>query len=235
MNENEHDRRDEIAAYALGALPPAEASELERHLAGCQRCREHLRWLAPAVHTLSEGVERREPPPALRERLMAEIRADAAPSRADAGRPGAPGWLARLSGGSLGWKPAAALAAVALALVAFAGYEAGSGGDSGPAATTVSVGKAPGVVATVVSEGGGGTLRLVNVEALPHGKVLEAWVERDGQIEAVPALFAPDSAGRASTTIAEMEGVDTVMVTAEPQGGSAAPSGVPIVTLSMRQ
>ncbi|HET7573864.1 MAG TPA: anti-sigma factor [Solirubrobacterales bacterium] len=237
MNEHEHrhDRRDDVAAYALGALPPAEAAELERHLADCERCREQLRWLEPAVDTLPEGVERREPPPALRERLMAEVRADAASQAGRARRGETTGWISRLRAGELGWKPAAALAAAALALVALAGYEVGGGGDSGPATTTVSAGQAPGVVATVVSEGDSGTLRLANVEALPQGKVLEAWVERDGRVEAVPALFAPDRTGRASTTIADMDGVETVMVTEEPQGGSAAPTGEPIVALSMRQ
>ena len=75
---NDHeDRRDDLAAYALGALDTAEAIELERHLEGCERCQEHLRWLDPALGALSESVERVEPPRELRERLMTEVRADA--------------------------------------------------------------------------------------------------------------------------------------------------------------
>ncbi len=30
------DRHDDLAAYALGALPPGEAAALEQHLAGCE-------------------------------------------------------------------------------------------------------------------------------------------------------------------------------------------------------
>jgi anti-sigma factor RsiW len=43
MNETGHDRRDDIAAYLLGALEPGEAAELERHVAGCAECEDELR------------------------------------------------------------------------------------------------------------------------------------------------------------------------------------------------
>ena len=60
MSETEHERwSDDVAAYLLGALEPGEAAELERHLAGCERCRAELRWLRPAVELLPETVERR--------------------------------------------------------------------------------------------------------------------------------------------------------------------------------
>ena len=41
-----------------GALEPGEAAELERHVEGCERCREEIRWLTPAVNALPESVER---------------------------------------------------------------------------------------------------------------------------------------------------------------------------------
>ena len=44
--------RDDLAAYALGALDEREAGAIEDHLDGCERCRERLRWLAPAVDLL---------------------------------------------------------------------------------------------------------------------------------------------------------------------------------------
>ena len=65
--------------------------------------------------------------------------------------------------------------------------------------------------------------------------MLEAWVERDGKVEAVPALFVPDRHGEAETTIEDMTGVETVMVTKEPSGGSETPTGEPIVTMSVPQ
>jgi hypothetical protein len=252
MTSTDHDRwSDDLAAYMLGALDPEQAAELEHHLEGCERCRAEMRWLTPAVQALPESVQRVEAPARLREGLMAEVRADAEAASVPAAaatatgavereRYGAGGprhraadWLRRLGSGSLGWRPIGALAAVALVLVALAGYEIGSGGSGGGETSTISAGHAPGVTATMVREGDGGTLRLANVRQLPNDRVLEAWVRRDGKIEAVPALFVPDSGGNASTTIADMTGVDTVMVTREPKGGTKAPTGVPIVTLSV--
>jgi len=69
-----------------------------------------------------------------------------------------------------------------------------------------------------------GEIHLAGLKQLPKGKVLEAWVEREGKVEPVPALFAPDKAGDASTTIDDMEDVSIVMVTREPEGGSKTPS-----------
>lgn len=239
MNESHERWNDDVAAYMLGALDPAEAAELEHHLEGCERCRERVRWLEPAVRLLPEEVERVEAPAPLRERVMAEVRADAAEAGAAkretraAGKSG--GWLSRL-GRAYGWRPLAGLAVMALALVAVAGYEIGNGGsDGGGAAQTYTAGKAPGITAEMVAEDdGGGTLRLANVQQLPEEKVLEAWVQREGTVEPVPALFVPDREGNASTMIEDMDGVEVVMVTAEPKGGSAQPTSKPIVTMPIQ-
>ncbi|MGB7686819.1 MAG: anti-sigma factor, partial [Solirubrobacterales bacterium] len=153
-----------------------------------------------------------------------------------AARRTSPGWARRFRFGRLGWRPAAGLAVVALAAVAVTGYEIGSDGSSGNgSSSTVVAGHAPGVTAKMVSEGAGGTLHLANVKQLPEGRVLQAWVSRDGEVEAVPALFVPNREGNASTTIAEMDGVETVMVTTEPSGGSRAPTSAPIITMDVPQ
>ncbi len=230
---NEHDSRwsDDVAAYALGALEPAEASELEDHLEDCERCRSELRWLAPAVQVLPEDVERAEPPRRLRESVMAEVRADAKREAATSGSRQRSGWLSRIRIGSFGWRPVAALAVVALALVAVAGYEIGNEDSGGGSGNPLETREDTGLVARMVPEGDGGTLELANVRELPNDRVLEAWVQREGEVEAVPALFVPDHEGRASTRIADMEGVETVMVTSEPEGGSESPTSDPLVTM----
>ena len=77
MNDLEHERwRDDLASYLLDALEPGEAAAFERHLAGCEECRTEISWLRPAIRVLPEGVARSEPPPGLRERVMAEARSD---------------------------------------------------------------------------------------------------------------------------------------------------------------
>ena len=230
---------DQLAAYALGALEPGEAAEVETHLAGCDRCQAHLRWLEPALQVLPESVERLEPPKGVRDRVMAEVRADAKqaresePEAAALRRRGR--WLGWLGGGAHGWKPAVALAVVALLVVAFVGYEVGSNGSDGgaPPVAEITQEEASGIKVKMISDGEGGSLELENVEQLPDDRVLEAWVQREGEVEAVPALFVPDHEGRASTVIEDMEGVEVVMVTREPEGGSETPTSGPIVTMEL--
>jgi anti-sigma-K factor RskA len=229
MSENGHERRrDELAAYLLGALEPGEAAELERHLAGCEECRTELEWLRPAVQLLPESAPRVEAPPELRGRLMEQVRSEA--ESAPAPRP-----ARRWSIGSWGLRPLAGLAALVLVVAAVAAYAIG-GGDSGSGNTTTVVkGHSPGVVAEVVRDGGSGTLHLTNLHQLPSDKVLQAWVERDGRVVSAKTLFVPNQDGTASATIDDMEGVKTVMVTAEPRGGSVQPTSPPIVSVSMPQ
>lgn len=235
MSANDHSRwSEDLAAYMLGALEPGEAAALERHLADCERCREELRWLTPAVQSLPEAVGRQEPPRRLRESLMAEVRADARRARGEAPRERR-GWLPDWLRGR-GLRVATGFAVVALVVAAVAGYEIGKGGSGeGGGGSTLSSRQPDGITVTMVREGDGGTLKLAHVHQTAPGKVLEAWVRREGQVEAVPALFAPDRGGRAETTIADMNGVDTVMVTEEPQGGSKEPTSPPIVTMSVPQ
>jgi anti-sigma-K factor RskA len=222
-------KRDEIAAYLLGALDPEEAASLERHLAtGCVECRAELRWLEPAVHMLPDSVEQLPPPRALRKRVLDEARQEAGPAATHRRAR-----MRFLAGRGFSGRSLAAAAALALVAVA-AGVYAGGVGDSGGGQTsTVAAGSPPGVVAKVVREDDRGTLRLANVDPMSEGRVLEAWVRRDGEVLPVRGLFAPDDEGRATTTIPDMRGVEVVMVTAEPPGGSPAPTSAPMVTLEM--
>jgi anti-sigma-K factor RskA len=230
MNESDHGRwRDELAAYALGALEPGEAAELERHLAGCQECRTELDWLRPAVQLLPESVERVEPPPKLREGLMEQVRAEAhqSPQRSW-------GFHNLRSRGGLSWRPLAGLAAVALIAAALGAYAIGGGsGDSDT--TTVVAGQAPGVTAEMVRDGESGTLHLAHLDQLPPDEVLQAWVQRGERVVSAKTLFVPNRDGTAAATIDDMDGVTTVMVTAEPRGGSVQPTTEPIISLSVPQ
>jgi hypothetical protein len=199
---------------------------LERHVAGCPECEEELRRLRPAVQVLPETVERVEAPAALRARLTEQVRSEAEGSQA------AP--AARLSARRrFGLRPLAALATLALVLAAIGGYAIRDSGSGGARTTTVHTGHSPGVTAEMVSEGETGTLRLANLHQLPAGKVLQAWVQRGKQVVSAKALFVPNSDGTATATIDGMNGVSTVMVTAEPRGGSAQPTSAPIVSVAI--
>jgi anti-sigma-K factor RskA len=245
MNESNHERwGEDVAAYMLGALEPGEAAELERHAEGCERCQAEIRWLTPALDALPEGVERLEPPRELRERVMAEVRFDAAPEDVFVEDPAAAGifaraanWLRELGSGPMGLRPVVGFAAAVLVVAAVAGFAIGGGlgSDEGAQTTTVLAGEAPGVTAKMISEGDSGALHLDNVEQLPSDRVLEAWVQRDGEVEPVEALFVPDRKGRASTELPDMDGVEVVMVTTEPSGGSESPTSSPLITIAVPQ
>src|SRR2546423_7612149 len=60
------------AAYALDALDEREQREYEEHLARCPSCREELASLTEAATGLAYGVESPLPPPALRDRILAQ-------------------------------------------------------------------------------------------------------------------------------------------------------------------
>ncbi|HEX6582458.1 MAG TPA: anti-sigma factor [Thermoleophilaceae bacterium] len=59
--------------YLEGALPPAEALRLERHLATCPGCTEYLEQLRAVAGSL-RGVTEDSFPPELRDGLIADFR-----------------------------------------------------------------------------------------------------------------------------------------------------------------
>ncbi len=178
------------------------------------------------MQLLPESVERVEPPGELRGRLMEQVRAEAASAQA-------PSRGRRRSIGGWSLRPAVGLAALVLVVAAVAAYAIGSGSGDGGNTTTVVSGHSPGVVAQMVRDGGSGTLHLTNLHQLPRDQVLQAWVQRGKQVESAKTLFVPNPDGTASATIDDMNGVSTVMVTAEPRGGSVQPTSAPIVSVSI--
>jgi anti-sigma-K factor RskA len=226
--------RADLPAYLLGALEPEENEALERHLDDCERCRDELRWLQPAIDLIPQSVPPQEPPVDLRARLLAEVRADAAQAQAAAEpraarkAPSSP--FSQLRGFFL--RPAVAMTAVALIVAVAAGYAVR--GDGGTGETTTVVGPVDGSVrATLERSGDSGTLEMVGLKQLPRDDVYQAWVQRDGRIEP-SSLFEARRDGTASAAIPhQLDGADAVMVTREPRGGSKQPSSTPIVTVSL--
>jgi anti-sigma factor RsiW len=239
MSASDHKRwSEDLAAYMLDALEPPEAVEMERHLEGCERCQGEMRWLTAAVRTLPESVEALEPPRRLRESLLAEARADARSARpgSEGRRSFLPAWLRGGAARPQRMRFAAGFAALALAIAGAAGYELGQDGPgSGGPARTVVTRQVDGIAVKMIQEGDRGTLELANVHQLPPDRVLQGWVLRRGKVEAVPALLVPDRKGHAETTIADMRGVEEVMVTEEPRGGSDTPTSKPILAMAVPQ
>jgi negative regulator of sigma E activity len=70
--------RDLLGAFALGAVDAEEAATVRAHLATCAECQAEMAELWLAVDSLPGMIEPIEPPPALRDRIAAAIRAEAA-------------------------------------------------------------------------------------------------------------------------------------------------------------
>jgi hypothetical protein len=73
--------REQLEAYALGALDPDNATEVREHLAGCLACRGHLAELERAAATLTDALSALGPaPPAeLKTRVITAIEDELAP------------------------------------------------------------------------------------------------------------------------------------------------------------
>ena len=73
------------------------------------------------------------------------------------------------------------------------------------------------------------SLELAGLPDLGKRSTYEVWVQRGGEITAGP-LFGPTSSGKAIVGIpGDLKGVEAVMVTREPAGGSRSPTEKPVV------
>ncbi len=227
MNEADP-RRDDLTAYALGALEPGPAADLEEHIAGCGACREYLRWLRPAVELLPASVEQLRAPPAVRKAVLAEVRADAA--RTAGARPR----LRQLSFGGFALRPAMALGAtLALVVAGVGGYllhGSGSGIPHSVVGARPTAVASPGTVrASLERVGDSGILVVDRMPPLPRRSVYEVWVQRGDMVRRA-STFVPNKDGTANAAVpGPLDGASAVLVTKEPRGGSIAPSTVPLL------
>ena len=67
-----------VAGYVLLNLEPHEQKAVEQHLLSCGGCAREVRELSVVVHALALLCGNKEPPPRLKERIMAAIRAERA-------------------------------------------------------------------------------------------------------------------------------------------------------------
>ena len=74
MASEEHSRfREDLAAYALGALEAEHVAALEAHLRTCEACQAELADYRTIGENLPAALPPRQPPPALREQLQRRL------------------------------------------------------------------------------------------------------------------------------------------------------------------
>jgi anti-sigma-K factor RskA len=247
---NEHERwADAVGAYLLGALPADELAGFQAHLEQCKTCRRDVEHLQMAADALPIAVPRVAPPPALKDRIMAVVESEAellaaAGARAGAeaaepsGRPRRAGRRRRAPGarGLGAWllRPGVA-AACALVLVVLGGLGGAlltRGGEE--SRTVVATTRAPSADVRLRVRDAGSTLLARNMPQPPAGRVYQVWLKRPGKNpEPTDVLWSPRSDGSADVAVpGSLDGVEAVLVTDEPAGGSAAPTKPPVISAS---
>ena len=218
---------EDVASYALGALPAEEVRGFERHLSHCELCQTDLESLRPAVDALPMSVESVEPPPELRRRIMAEVDADVKRRRA----------AARADRGSrFAFRPLPAMAAACALLVGGVAVGVAVNDEPRERSRVVRSADAPrGTSAKLEVRGGNGTLVVDDMPKAPVGRVYQVWLRRPGgSPEPTDALFEVRRDGKAKVAVpGDLDDVQQVLVTHEPRGGSSVPTQTPAITVSL--
>jgi hypothetical protein len=223
---------DLTAAYALHALEPEEARAYEEHLARCERCRIELGELSEGAVALAYAADGPEPAAGLRERILAQARAD---------RPNVVPLRPRWAVPAAATAVAAVAAAVALAIWAVSlsdrldrrngelrAQERAAQIIGDPAAHRIDIEGGRGSL--VVTPTGQGALVLARLQHAAPGRTYEAWVAQGGS----PRPAGTFEGGSDVTAVALDRPVPdgaTVMVTEERDGGVDAPTNMPFVTV----
>jgi hypothetical protein len=228
----------DAAVYLLGGmLDEQQADAFLAHSRFCSVCSDELDALAPAVDQLSVAVPQLRAPEHVKAHVMAVVRGEAQSREASvpASRPGGVrGWLVPR-------RRALALASAALLAAGLA-----IGGLSTPFGASPSGGRAvergtartfsadvtlAGASATLHERAGHTWLTVAMLPQPASGHVYEVWVKRPGQQLPQPtnSLFSPTDSGVATVDVPETSGATEVLVTEEPDGGSALPTSSPVI------
>jgi anti-sigma-K factor RskA len=229
----------DAAAYVLGALEQDELERYREHLRGCAECRAEVTELQLVVDELPSSVPRVRAPDSLRERILTNVRSEAAvlhaaghaadrPQRARRRRPLPDRPSALFAGGF-----AAAVAAVAIVLAI-----ALSGGTSTHERISRGVVTAgvSGASATLHIRDEHGDLTVAHMPQPGSGRIYEVWLVRHDSTEPAPtsALFGVTHEGSGAVDVpADLHDVQQVLVTSEPLGGSAHPTRKPVIAVSV--
>jgi len=242
---------DTVAAFLLGALSDAERREFQAHMATCAHCREDVASLRLVADALPLAVPPVAPPPQLRDRLMETVRAEAdvlsaaGPAADKPQRQPQPTRRRRFAFSS--GRPlalAGAVGALVLGVALGLGIGAATNDDQTKTQTVVQVRTvqarvdtvaAPRGTAVIVLRDGVATLRVRGLPAPPPGKVYEVWLLRRGAQAPSPtdALFSVSTRGSGRVALPSVQGVEAVLVTAEPDGGSQAPTSQPFINAAL--
>jgi hypothetical protein len=198
-------------------------------------CRRDADELAIAADALPISVPPIAPPAALKDRIMAVVESEAellaaAGEGADAPRRAPARTRRRFLGGWM-LRPGVALACAAVLLVAGGVVGALLAGGEDTRTVTAST-TAPGAQVELEVRDDASTLVVHNLREPPPGRMFQVWIKRPGRDpEPTSVLWSPRSNGSAEVAVpGSLDGVEAVLVTDEPAGGSAAPTKPPVIS-----
>jgi anti-sigma-K factor RskA len=226
----------DAAPHVLGALEERESRSYREHLQSCARCRAQVAELQGVVDELPTSAPPVVASPALRERILASVRAEAELLHAaghQADRPPKPAsrWRSRPFSFVAGGVALAGTAAVAAVIALSVGSAPSEHVTPAKVASTLQ-----GAEASLHRTGERGDLVVSGMPAPPLGRIYEVWLKRGARAPAQPtdALFGVTNQGSAAVHVPNsLHGVSEVLVTDEPAGGSAHPTTQPLLTVAL--
>ena len=227
--------QDRVAAYCLGALPPAEMAAVEAELASSPELRNAVAAYEAAVTALALAPAIQTPPPGLRDRLLAQVgEASPAPAPVSRNLRVVPAPRRRFSQ-YLPWLAAAALFLVAVAFGARAWklqrdvtdlQLALNTTETVPMENSPAAPKAQGRF-YLAPDSHRGILVVADMPPLPADRAYQLWLVRPDGTRESGGTFRVDSGGYGTLLVEgsqRMQQYTGVGVTTEPLGGSAAPT-----------
>lgn len=226
--------RELISGYVLGCLNEEELILVSEHLTDCPACQAELQNYEPIVGQLALAAPDAAPSSALKDRLLAQIQADAEPTH----RPITSWWRSLFNlTGRLGivWTGVGLILILVLAVSNLLLWqrvnrlEPLSQPDRMQAIALDSAGLVPeasGIV-TISADGRDGALIVDRFQQLEPEKEYQLWLIRNGQ-RTSGAIFSVDESGYGGTRIRAprpLSDYSAVEVTIEPAGGSDRPTG----------
>lgn len=243
INVSEHRQQpnqiDELLElYVLDLLDEDETALVEEQMRRDPEIRERVRELRGAAALLTYDLEPMEPPAELKDRIMQTVREESrktAPdddSQAVSSIQQHPGWSARAR--TLVPWAAAAMFALALILSLLWNFQLRQELDDRPEVARFPVEIVGGQDSlsgevVVLESGDAAILSLAELDRPEQGFVYQAWLIADGS-PASAGTFVPDETGFANVLIrGDLDQVQIVAVTVEPEGGSPQPTSDPFI------
>jgi anti-sigma factor RsiW len=236
---SDQDRHALTGAYAANALTPEEERDFEQHLSACPACSQEVAELRATASRLAAAVAA-PPPPALRGRVLTEVRGVRQ-------RSPLPGGVASSRTRAERWRPVLA-AAAGLLLVASATatavHEHRVADDAerraariaamvaDPDGRTVLAPSASGGSGTVVTADGAALVLTRELPQLPEHQTYQLWVVA-GRTPRPAGLLGRGGGDVVERYLPSVPKGASVAVTVEPRGGSRAPTTDPVLVAEL--